>query len=202
MSLSQNPSPEDDNALVRAFQAGDRSAFDRLVLHHQDRVFTTCYRILGNYEDADDTAQETFVKAFRSLKRFRMESAFSTWLFRIAVNSCKNRLKSAEFRNRKMRVSIHPSGNPGGEVPGKELRAQNPGPDDFLERKQKARLIQRAVDALPHDQRAVIVLRDIQGFSYEEISNITGDPLGTIKSKISRARQRVRSRLIKVLNHE
>ena len=202
MSLRQNPSPEDDNGLVRAFQAGNRSAFDRLVLHHQDRVFTTCYRILGNYEDADETAQETFVKAFRSLKRFRMESAFSTWLFRIAVNTCKNRLKSAEFRNRKRRVSTHPSENPGGEVPGKELRDQNPGPDDLLEKKQKARLVQRAVEALPHDQRAVIVLRDIQGFSYEEISNITGDPLGTVKSKISRARQRVRNRLIKVLNHE
>lgn len=202
MSRNQNPILEDDHALVRAFQAGSRAAFEKLVLRHKDRVFTTCCRILGNYEDADETAQETFVKVFRALKRFRMESAFSTWLFRIAVNTCKNRLKSAEFRNRKMRVSIHPSQNPGDEAPGMELRDQNPGPDDFLEKKQKARLIQQAVDALPHDQRAVIVLRDIQGFSYEDISNITGDPLGTVKSKISRARQRVRNRLMKVLNHE
>ena len=202
MSRSQTPILEDDHALVRAFQAGNRSAFEKLVLQHKDRVFTTCCRILGNHEDADEAAQETFVKVFRALKRFRMESAFSTWLFRIAVNTCKNQLKSAEFRNRRFRVPLHASGNPGDEAPGKELPDQNPGPDSILEKKQKARRIQEAIDALPDDQRTALVLRDMQGFSYEEISNITGDPLGTVKSKISRARLRVRKSLIKVLNHE
>ena len=85
---------KEDAALIRAFQAGNRSAFDQLVVKYKDRLFNLCFWVLGDYHDANDSAQETFIKVFRSLKGFRFESAFSTWLYRIAINTCKNKLKS------------------------------------------------------------------------------------------------------------
>ncbi len=88
-------SPEGDAVLVRAIQAGDITAFDKLVLKHKDKLFNLVYWFLGDYQEANDCAQETFIKVFKSIKKFRFESAFSTWLYRIAMNTCKNRLKSS-----------------------------------------------------------------------------------------------------------
>lgn len=99
-------SPREDAALIRAFQGGDKAAFDELVLKHQHKLFNLCYRFLGDYQEANDSAQEAFIKVYRSLKKFRFESAFSTWLYRIAVNTSKNKLKSAEYRQKKKMVPL------------------------------------------------------------------------------------------------
>ena len=100
--ITQEPTlPQEDAALVKAFQAGNKASFDELVLRHKDRLFNLCFRFLGDYQEANDSAQEVFVKIYRSLKGFRLESAFSTWLYRIAVNTCKNKLKSSEYRHKK-----------------------------------------------------------------------------------------------------
>jgi RNA polymerase sigma-70 factor (ECF subfamily) len=95
-----------DSKLVAAFQSGSLHVFDELVVRHQNRVFNLCFRILGHYEDADDCTQETFIKVYRSLAKFRFRSAFSTWLYRIAVNTCKNRLASAGYRSRTVHWSV------------------------------------------------------------------------------------------------
>ena len=101
-------SPGGDDELVRAFQAGNRFAFDKLVRKHQDRIFNLCYRFFGDYQDANDFAQEVFIKVYQSLNKFRYESSFSTWLYRIAVNTCKNRLRSIEYRFR-LKPSCRPA---------------------------------------------------------------------------------------------
>ncbi|MFZ0448135.1 MAG: sigma-70 family RNA polymerase sigma factor [Desulfatiglandaceae bacterium] len=186
---------EKDMQWVRDFKAGDRSAFDKIMLKHKDRVFSVCYRFLGDYQEANDSAQETFVKVFSSLKRFRMESNFSTWLYRIAVNTCKNRLKSSQFRHRKKMVPLSDPGNGEGSNPAVTLRDEGPTPNGLLLRKEKMMLIQKAIDSLPEKQKSVIILRDLEGLSYAEVSTITGYPLGTVKSKLARARLGLKNRL-------
>lgn len=178
------PRPEDDVLLVRAFQQGDKTAFDGLVLKHMDRLFNLCYWYLGDYEEANDAAQDTFLKAYGGMKGFRFDSAFSTWLYRIAVNTCKNKLRSSEFTNRLKKVPLE--GNLDRKGPG--MDNQNPSPENRLEEKERKRMVMGAVNSLPPEHREMVTLRDIQGLSYEEISEITGLNLGTVKSRISRAR--------------
>lgn len=185
----------EDIEFVKAFQAGDKAVFDTLVLRYQDRVFRTCLRLLGNHEDANDCAQETFVKVYRSLNRFRLEAKFSTWLYTIAVNICKNWLTSAEHRRKKKMIYID---NPIETEEG-SLRLEIPDttqlPVAELAEKETSAQIQAAISSLPEDFKQIVVLRDIEGLSYEDISKVTGYNLGTVKSKLSRARQKLREKL-------
>lgn len=191
--------PKDDAALIRAFHEGDRAAFDRLVLKHKDRLFNLCYRFLGDYEEANDSAQETFIKVYRSLNRFRFESAFSTWLYRIAVNTCKNRLKSSAHRQKRRMVPLDNPVSANHGSPGREIQDESQSPDNELEKKENMRAIQEAINALPPEQKEVVTLRDIEGFSYEEVAEITGLNLGTVKSRLARARLDLRKRLRSVI---
>ena len=179
--------------LVREILAGNDKAFDELVGLNKRFVFNLCYRLLGDYDDADDCAQEVFIKVHRSIKGFRFESGFRTWLYRIAVNTCKNRFRSLEYRvgQKRVRLDMHD----GDEKIQVELRDPTQSPAAELKRKEIGRLIQAAVKKLPTDQRLVVVLRDMEGRSYEEIIEITGLKLGTLKSKLSRARLRLRASL-------
>lgn len=184
-----------DAEIVRAFQAGDKAAFDKLVLKHKDKLFNLVYWFLGDYQEADDCAQETFIKVFISLKKFRFESVFSTWLYRIAINTCKNRLKSAAYMWKKKTVSLeNPEGSRGFnnslEIPDESL-----SPANELEIKERLVLIQMGIDSLPEEQKRMVVLRDIQGLTYEEIADITGLNLGTVKSRLSRGRLELRNKL-------
>ncbi|MGB2928870.1 MAG: sigma-70 family RNA polymerase sigma factor [Desulfobacterales bacterium] len=188
-------SPDPDAALVRAIQAGDMAAFDHLVLKHKDKLFNMVYWLLGDYQEANDCAQEIFIKVFKAIKKFRFESAFSTWLYRIAINTCKNKLKSSMYRWKKRTVSLE---NPESSEQGNrsyEIQNGSPSPENKLEKKEKIMLIQKAVNALPQEQNRVIVLRDIQGLSYQEIADITGLNLGTVKSRLARARMALRKNL-------
>lgn len=191
--------PQEDAALVRAFLAGDKAAFDRLVLKHKDKLFNMCYWFLGDYEDANDLAQETFMKVYRSLKKFRFESSFSTWLYRIAVNTCKNRLASSEYRHKKKMIWLDNPGDPRGRHPAVAIQDESVSPVVELERKEKLMLIRQAIDSLPLEQKTVVTLRDIEGLSYEEISHITGLNLGTVKSRLARARLDLRKKLSRVI---
>jgi len=184
-----------DHELVEAFQAGDPKAFDGLVVRHQDMVFNLCYRMLGDYDDADDCAQETFVRVYRSLKGFKFKSAFSTWLYRVTVNTCKNRIASAGYRRERETVRINGWADPESDARPLEIRDCTYAPNGAFERREREEEVQRAMDTLPDDQRLVVVLRDIEGLSYEEISVISGLKLGTVKSNIARARRRLREKL-------
>ncbi len=187
---------QEEVALIGACLAGDRSAFDRLVLIHQDKVFNVCYRLLASYEDADDCAQETFVKAYRALKGFRFSSSFSTWLYAIAVNTCRNKLKSAEYRRRTRMIPIDdPPGCSPGRMSGHEIEDPAPSVLTQLAEKERDRLLQQAIEELPMEARTVVVLRDVEGLSYEEIIVATGYNMGTLKSKLARARQQLKEKL-------
>jgi len=190
---SQNLASKDVE-LIKAFQAGKKAAFDELVLSHKDKVFNLCYWFVGDYQDANDLAQDVFFKAFKALKNFRFESAFSTWIYRIAVNTCKNRLKSFQYRLKKKFVHLNNTAAAKNN-PGVEIADESSSPEIELGRKEKSRLIQTAINSLPAEKKAVVVLRDIEGLSYEEISSVTGFNLGTVKSKLARARQDLRKKL-------
>jgi len=189
----------DDALLIKAFQKGDKKAFDQLVIRHKDRIFNLCYRFLGDYEEANDSAQEAFVKAYGSLNTFRLESAFSTWLYRIAVNACKNKLVSSAYKAKRKTVSLDNPGNPSDGPLPMEIPYGAPSPLARMEEKEKRVLVQRALDALPTEFKMVVTLRDVEGFSYEDIAEITGLNLGTVKSRIARARTDLRNKLRGVL---
>ena len=187
-------SASEDAELIKAFQAGKKAAFDELVLSHKDKVFNLCYWFVGDYQDANYLAQDVFFKAFKALKNFRFESAFSTWIYRIAVNTCKNRLKSFQYRLKKKFVHLNNTAAAKNN-PGVEIADESSSPEIELGRKEKSRFIQTAINSLPTEKKAVVVLRDIEGLSYEEISSVTGFNLGTVKSKLARARQDLREKL-------
>ncbi|MBW2028586.1 MAG: sigma-70 family RNA polymerase sigma factor [Deltaproteobacteria bacterium] len=190
-------SAQEDATWVRAFQEGDRTAFDRLVLKHKDRLFNLCYRFLGDYQEANDSAQEAFISAYRALKKFRFESAFSTWLYRIAVNTCKNKLKSSAYRKERVTVSLD---NPRkGANPSVNIGDESRSPAVELARKERMAQIQGAINRLAQEHREVVVLRDINGLSYEEIGDITGLNPGTVKSRIARGRLELRKMLRDVI---
>jgi RNA polymerase sigma-70 factor (ECF subfamily) len=188
-----------DAALIRAFHEGDKAAFDRLVLKHKDRLFNLCFRLLGDYEEANDSAQEAFIKVYRSLKKFRFESAFSTWLYRIAVNTCKNKLKSSAYRQKRKMVPLDNPHSLNSRRLGREIHDESQSPAIELEKKERMRVIQEAINALPPEQREVVTLRDIEGFSYEEVAEITGFNLGTVKSRLARARLDLKKKLRSVI---
>jgi RNA polymerase sigma-70 factor (ECF subfamily) len=188
-------STDADVTTVRAFQAGNKAAFDELVLKHKDRVFNLCYWFLGDYEEANDSAQEIFVKVYRSLNKFRLESTFATWLYRIAVNTCKNRIKSSEYRHKKKMVWLNNPGEAEGTKAEPDIPDESPSPMMELEKKERLMLIKEAINSLPEEQKMVVALRDIEGLSYDEVADITGLNLGTVKSRLARARLDLREKL-------
>ena len=188
--------PADEDALLaRDFQSGNAAAFDKLVVRHKDDIFNLCYWYLGDYQEANDAAQEAFIKIFRSLNKFRFKSAVSTWFYRITVNNCISRLKSLQYRQRKKMVPLDSSGTAESDDHSVQLGDESQGPAKELEKKERLTLIKKAIDSLPSDQKMVVTLRDIQGLSYDEISSATGLKLGTVKSRLARARLGLREHL-------
>jgi RNA polymerase sigma-70 factor (ECF subfamily) len=177
------PGDTEDREWVRSFQSGREEGFNRLVLKHKDRIFGLCLRLLGDRADAEDTAQETFVKVHRGLKEFRMEAKFSSWLYRIAVNTCKNRMASKPHRDARSHRDLEAADNEGSHTA--------PAPDQVLESKGKLQAIEAAIARLPEEQRLLVVLRDVEGRSYEEIAENTGLQPGTLKSRLNRGRRQL-----------
>jgi RNA polymerase sigma-70 factor, ECF subfamily len=193
--VAQGAAQSEDRSDISAFLAGEAGALDRLVMRHKDRIFNLCFRLLGDYNDAEECAQEIFVKVFRSLKTFRLESSFSTWLYSIAVNTCKNKRNSAEYRfwRRVLRFGQNEQEEEGG--PDFDFEDPSASPLDLMSAKEQELILQNAVNSLSYDHRTVIVLRHIEDLSYEEICGITGYNLGTLKSKLARARVELQKKL-------
>lgn len=192
---TQNKLELENIRLIKAFLANDKKAFDQLILLNKKMVFNLCHRFLDNYDEADDCAQEVFIKVYRFLKKFRFESNFTTWLYRLTVNTCKNRLKSFEYRLRFRKMRINQEKSMDNDPKSIEIQDNSSSPATTLKRKEITRLIQEAVNKLPTQQKLIVVLRDMEGRSYDEIGEITGFKLGTVKSKLSRARHQLRDML-------
>jgi len=190
---------DDDAALVALAQQGDLSAFEVLVARHQKRMLNIAFRIIGEYEDACEVTQDAFVSAYGNLNGFRAEAKFSTWLTAITVNLSKNRLKRVIIRQKREPVSLDaPIRTDDGEVmpdpPSKE-----PSVLDRMERQDVKRAVQDCIQALEPDFREVLVLRDMQDFSYDEIGGMLKVAAGTVKSRLFRARESVKECLKKAM---
>lgn len=182
-----------DEELVAKSRDGDIDAFEELVHRYERKIYTIAYRLIGNRDDANDLAQEAFLKAFQGIKNFRGEASFQTWLCRITTNVCRD-----EIRKRCRKPVDHLDDAiilDEGEVT-RQVATQEPGPEELFEQKELSEQIQKIINTLSPDFRLALVLRDIQGFSYEEISEQLDCSLGTVKSRISRARSYLKEKLL------
>jgi RNA polymerase sigma-70 factor (ECF subfamily) len=186
---------DEDYELVSACRKGDVDAFGVLVAKYQKKTFNIVYRMMGDYEEASDTVQGAFLSAFRSIKKFRGEARFSTWLYGICVNEARNRLKQARSRSRHEGPSIDDPIQTNDGVFFLDPPGDDPLPDEQLERKELQTAVQKCIDSLDDEYREVLVLRDIQGFSYDEIRDILNIPDGTVKSRLFRARDALKTGL-------
>lgn len=190
---------DEDVKAVLLCQKGDTDAFEVLVERHQKRMLNVAYRMLGDYEEACDVVQDAFLAAYRAIGSFRREARFSTWLYGIVVNHARNRIKKAQGRLRHETRSIDDP------VGLKEGSLQREVPDcgesavEQLEKKEIEARVQECIGALETEYREVLVLRDIQGFSYDEIGEMLKLPDGTVKSRLFRARAAMKDCLVKVL---
>lgn len=179
----------DEAGLIQDAQRGDLEAFNRLILAYQDRVYNQAFRVLGEYQSADDATQEAFISAYKSIRSFRGGS-FRAWLLRIVTNACYDELRR---KKRRPTTPLEPVDDEGDEIESPNWIA-DPGelPEDSIARAELANAIQACLDQLSEDFRVVVVLVDVQGLDYLEASEVIGKPLGTIKSRLARARNRMR----------
>ncbi|MFN8639829.1 MAG: sigma-70 family RNA polymerase sigma factor [Dehalococcoidia bacterium] len=177
--------------LVRSAQAGDVESFNRLVLAHQDQVYSLAYRFMGQRAAAEDATQEAFVRAFRAIRSFRGEH-FRAWLLSITANACRDELRRQ--RRRPTRSLDAPALE--GEASAPDPADPGPSPEAAALNAELRAALERALLQLPEEWRLVVVLTDVHGLSYEEVSIAAGLPLGTVKSRISRARGRLRDILL------
>ncbi len=180
----------DESQLIADSQQGDVRAFNLLVERYQVRLYNLCYRMLGDHDAAADVTQDAFMSAFRNIRRYRGGS-FAAWIMRIATNACYDQLR---VRQRRPTTSIDALLDDEEHAP-RQFEDQTEPPDERSLRNELAGEIQRSLNALEPDQRLVVIMSDIQGFSYDEISTATGWPLGTVKSRLSRGRAQLRNLL-------
>ena len=178
-------------ALIQRCAAGDETAFAEVVAEHQRMVVQLAMNLLGDRDEALDLSQDVFIRVFRTIGQFRGQSALRTWIYRIAVNQARNRHRFWRRRRRSDQVSLDAHVEAHGDFQcGAEV-----GPDRILAQKELAARLQGALDALPFDQRTAIVLREVDGLSYDEIAFSLGVAVGTVKSRLTRARQSLRGGL-------
>lgn len=180
----------DELALIASAQKGDLRAFNQLVLLYQSMAYNVAYRILTDPDAAADATQDAFFSAYKAMKKFRGGS-FKAWLLRIVTNACYDQL-----RVKKRRPTSSLDGLPVESEHSQFLRDESESPDEFLERQELGHFLQHGISALPIEQRAVLVLSDVQGLSYQEVAEIMDLSLGTVKSRLSRGRARLRDFLL------
>jgi RNA polymerase sigma-70 factor (ECF subfamily) len=180
----------DEAQAIQAAQKGDLSAFNRLVMAYQGMAYNVAYRIVGDGDAAADACQEAFLSAFKGIKKFRGGS-FKSWILRIVTNACYDQMR---YKGRRPTNSLEEVA----ENPNYSPKLVNGGerPEEYTLRQELSGVIQFGIETLPSDQRVALVLSDVQGFSYQEIADITGVSLGTVKSRLSRARTKLRDYLL------
>jgi RNA polymerase sigma-70 factor (ECF subfamily) len=185
-----------ERMLIRRLQQRDERAFEEVVRLYRHKVFNLLFRMTGSREEAEDLAQDVFVTVLKAIDTFRGESKFSTWLYRIATNHCKNRIKYLGRRSHNSTTELN-------DAAERDLQRAQPstltphvaGPEAVLEGLQLERIVQAGIASLDEEHRTLIVLRDIENLSYEEISAITGLPEGTVKSRLHRGRMALRDHM-------
>jgi RNA polymerase sigma-70 factor (ECF subfamily) len=185
----------EERELIERLRRRDEAAFNQFVLRYQERVFRLLLRMLGDRAEAEDLAQEVFISVFKSIDGFRGDSQLSTWVYRVAANHCRNRIK---YLSRRRKQLTHDFDEQLGEESDGQASQERPqAPDRLLEARQTEHLLQQGLLTLDEEQRELIVLREVEHLSYEEIMSITGYPEGTVKSRLHRARAALREYLEK-----
>lgn len=187
MTEAEVTKPMEESRLIERAMDGDAASFNTLMEAHERRMYAVALRMCGNHEDAQDCLQEAMLRIYRAISGFKAQSSFATWVYRITMNACLD-----ELRKRKSRPNISLDGlldTGWSPVDGGE------SPEGHAMRREMRRTLQRFIGELPEDMRAAVVLRDIEGYSYEEIAGILDANVGTIKSRISRGRERLREKI-------
>jgi RNA polymerase sigma-70 factor, ECF subfamily len=193
---------ENENDLVKKAKTGDRAAFDALVRSCAKDIYNLCLRLSSNRASAEDIAQDAFVSAYKNIGRFEQKSPFAGWVYRIAVNTWKNRVRYEKRRFFFKHDSLDEVMETEEGQVQKQLPGDDPPPDSGLEKQQKSERIQKALSELGAEAKEMIVLRDIEELSYEEIARATGLALGTVKSRIARARNALAVKLQDLMDGE
>jgi RNA polymerase sigma-70 factor (ECF subfamily) len=190
----EKPTEPSDEELIERFQHGDLYAFDMIVRRYKDQLLNFVYRFVGNMEEAEDIVQETFLRVYRNRQAYKRIAKFSTWIYTIAGN-----LARTELRKRKRR-RIFSISDLGYEDKDYEISDEVFNPESHVDSRIQEEIIQREINKLPPKFREVIILRDVQELSYEEISKILNVPIGTVKSRVNRGRLKLQDRLTKILD--
>jgi RNA polymerase sigma-70 factor (ECF subfamily) len=185
-----------DKELVRRVKKGDKQAFDLLFSRYQHKILNLVSRYLRDQQDVEDVTQEAFIKAFRALPRFRGESAFYTWLYRIAINTAKNHLVARSRRPPGVDVDIDDAEF----MDGTDVLRESESPEAVLSRDELAEVINATLSELPDDLRSAVTLREFDGLTYEQIAEIMDCPVGTVRSRIFRAREAIDQRIEPLLS--
>jgi len=191
-----------EQILLERSKAGDIAAFEMLIEAYQKKIFNLAFRMIGNYDDAGDLAQEALIRIFKSISNFKEQSSLSTWIYRITTNVCLDEIRKK--KNRKVLSLDEEIHAEDGDMQ-RQIMSDDPLPDELMEKEEFRQIISSAIESLPEDQKLVITLRDIQGLSYDEIARVLDCPAGTVKSRINRARFALKNVLIskrELLNEE
>lgn len=179
--------------LIQQSCAGNMDAFEQLILQYERRVYTIAYKYMGNHEDASDMAQEAIIKAYQSIGSFRGDAAFGTWLGKITANQCLDELRK---RKKQQTTSLEDTLELEEGSVKKEIESLAATPEEHAIRQETASYMQMLIGELKEEYRAVVILRELEGYSYEEIADILSCSLGTVKSRISRARLYLKERIL------
>jgi RNA polymerase sigma-70 factor, ECF subfamily len=190
----------EETLFVLRLKANEDAAYDELVRVYNAQIFHVAFRMLGDSGDAADVAQEIFLKVFRNINGFKGESSLKTWIFRIAFSEILNRLRWWKRRYRQSTVSLDAGHNGNGNGNGYHVRDSRPTPEQALESKEREEAVQKALGKLSGDHRSIIILRDIEGFSYGEIADVLGISIGTVKSRLARGRADLKKSMIRFLS--
>jgi len=186
-----------DKQLIERVQNGEKAAYDLLVLKYQQRIINLVSRFVRNQSDAQDVTQEAFIKAYRALPNFRGDSAFYTWLYRIAVNTAKNYLAVQSRRPAESDYDVSEIE----QIEGNTALKEQATPENLLLKDELQATVLKAIENLPEDLRSAIMLREIEGLSYEEIATVMECPIGTVRSRIFRARESIDSEIRQLLEN-
>jgi RNA polymerase sigma-70 factor (ECF subfamily) len=190
----------EEAVFVARLQANEDAAYDELVRTYTPSIFHVAYRMLGETAEASDAVQEIFLKVFRNIDGFKGEAALKTWIFKIAFSEILNRLRWWKRRYRYATMSLDDQPNGDGSGPGYRVASPGPSPEEALQSKEQEHAIQQALGRLSKDHRSIMVLRDIEGFSYNEIADVLGVSVGTVKSRLARARADLKKSLMRYLS--
>lgn len=183
--------------LIEKSKSGDYIAFEELVHRYENKVYTVAYRFMGNHADACDLAQEAFIKMYQALPKFRGDSSFMTWIYHITANVCRD-----ELRRRQNKQALSLDDDSDDNVALKLTVASDaPGPEELIESMELSEQVQQCLNMLSEEYRLILIMREIQGFSYDEIATAMEISLGTVKSRLSRARAMFKEKMSPILEH-